>query len=197
MDIFVYPHPVLREKSRELSFAEIMRHAVNIKGGIEIDKIIDEMIKIMDRYKAIGISAPQIGLPIKIIAAKPHETETPVVLINPEIFCLSRKTKSMEGCLSLPGIGVSVTRPAVISVKALDRNLQKVEIDNIEEPLSRIIQHEFDHLSGKLIIDHAGPAQKVLLRKKIDKLEKMYQIERDNFIFKSNSLARKQAKQAQ
>ena len=162
-----YPEPILRKKSEEVK--EVTP---------EIKKLIEEMIETMIKNNGIGLAAPQVGVSKRIIVAATQKD--PLVFINPKILRKSKETElGEEGCLSFPGLYLKIKRPKFVEVGALDINGKKIRFETKEllskSPvneryptgviLSRIIQHETDHLDGILIIDRISFWQRWKIRK--------------------------------
>jgi peptide deformylase len=137
-----------------------------------------EMLESMVREEGVGLAGPQVGLDMRILVAlqmrEPGDEEAdPVVLVNPEILERSHDTWSYEeGCLSIPGIRGDVTRPLTIRVRYQD--LEGTEHTfGAEGMFARILQHEIDHLDGKLFIDYLSPAEKALIKTKLRNITKL------------------------
>ena len=138
------------------------------------------MFETMDHADGVGLAAPQIGLPIRVVVVDldvlsedyPEYKGFRKAYINAHILEVSGEEVSMEeGCLSLPGIHESVKRGNKIRVKYLDEDL--VEHDEIVEGyLARVMQHEFDHLDGKMFIDHLSPLRKQMIKGKLNAMLK-------------------------
>lgn len=157
--IITYPNPVLRQVSDPVD-------TVNR----EIHALMDEMAEAMYHDGGVGLAAPQVGILRRIIVLDIGEGLQ--YYINPEIIDSgSEKVTVEEGCLSLPGIHVDVTRPDQVTVKAMIPSGKTVEM-KAEGLLARVFQHEIDHLNGVLLIDHASSIQRTLLKTKLKKLEK-------------------------
>ena len=143
-------HPVLRTKALALDRAEIKSEAVQ--------KLIDDMIETMGEYHGVGLAAPQVhhGLRVFVAALDVDEegvTSQPIALINPQITPVGNEiVEDWEGCLSIPEIRGRVPRLREITVRAYDRNGERVEIHAHDFP-ARVIQHETDHLDGVLFVD--------------------------------------------
>ena len=143
-------HPVLRTKARALDRAEIKSEAVQ--------KLIDDMIETMGEYHGVGLAAPQVhhGLRVFVAALDVDEegvTSQPIALINPQITPVGNEiVEDWEGCLSIPEIRGRVPRLREITVRAYDRNGERVELHAHDFP-ARVIQHETDHLDGVLFVD--------------------------------------------
>ncbi|MFH1655841.1 MAG: peptide deformylase [Candidatus Omnitrophota bacterium] len=156
--ICIYGDSVLRKK------AEPVRHV-----GRQERKILDEMLSIMRKAGGVGLAASQIGLPKRLIVVEYEDNL--LMLANPKIIKKEGDELLEEGCLSFPEIMVKIKRPKKVIVEALDKNNKgiKIEADYI---LSRALQHEMDHLNGRLIIDYAGLPEKFRIRKKIKEFRK-------------------------
>jgi peptide deformylase len=127
------------------------------------------MFETMYAAKGIGLAAPQIGRTERITVI--DVDENPLVLVNPEIVVSEGKTREEEGCLSIPDIYGDVDRAKHVVVRALDRDGKPFEIDG-EDLLARCMQHEIDHLHGRLFIDHLGLVKRRSALAKWEKLRK-------------------------
>ncbi|WP_440999031.1 peptide deformylase [Fodinibius sp. SL11] len=145
----------------------------------EIQQLIDDMFDTMYNADGVGLAAPQIGRLHRIFVADadPMTEEEqgskygPLVLINPEItFESEEETKMDEGCLSIPGVNASVTRPEKIVVNYLDRDFNEQELE-VDGWLARVIQHETDHLDGILFLDHLSLFKRKLLSSKLKEID--------------------------
>jgi peptide deformylase len=162
--VTVYGDPLLRKKAKTID-----------KDFENLAEVIENMWETMYYSDGVGLAAPQVGMSIRmfIIDASSGADEEPdlegfkKVFINPEIIEISGEEWVMnEGCLSLPEIREDVQRPDVVRIKYLDENF--VEHDETYKGFAgRIIQHEFDHLEGKLFIDYLSPLRKRLLKSKL------------------------------
>lgn len=114
----------------------------------KIQELIEDMFDTMYEANGVGLAAPQVGI-LKQIVVIDTTGEDPIVLINPEIIETSGSQTGDEGCLSVPGMSGTVTRPNVVKVKAFDENMEEYILEG-EELLARAICHETDHLHGKL-----------------------------------------------
>lgn len=151
----VYPDPVLRKKTSPIK-----------KIDKEILTILDDMAQIMYKSKGIGLAAPQVGVSKQLIVI--DFGEGILKLINPRIISKKGKHAIEEGCLSFPALAVKITRAKQIKVKALDEKFQEVVFD-ADDLFSTVLQHEIDHLNGKLIIDYVSWPKKWLLHKELKK----------------------------
>lgn len=147
-------HPVLRQKARDLTAAEIR--------SPEIQRLIEDMVETMHEYSGIGLAAPQVHMPLQLAVIEfeedndryPEMGEQPLgVYINPKITVLDDQEQSYwEGCLSVPELRGLVHRPRKIRVDYLDRDAKPKKIE-AEGFLATVFQHELDHLAGKLFVD--------------------------------------------
>ena len=152
---------------------------LNANPDVEIAALAENMLETI--YQAsgsgIGLAAPQVGRNLRLIVIDiNHRLEEPVdcepiILINPEIVENEGEVTYEEGCLSLPGYTVDITRFKKVKVCGLDLKENKVEIEN-DELLSIVLQHEIDHLDGSLIIDRVSPLKRELYRRKLKKAMK-------------------------
>jgi peptide deformylase len=140
----------------------------------ELRKLIDDMFESMYAARGVGLAAPQIGISRRIAVIDVTFKEDPkakLVLINPEIIHTEGRFKQSEGCLSIPDFRENVTRPRAVSVRAQDEHGKIFELTG-EELLARALQHETDHLNGKLYISHISALKRDLIKRKIRKLVK-------------------------
>jgi len=156
MEIRTYPDPVLRRKAEPVE-----------KIDSEVKKICENMVEAMIRADGVGLAAPQIGISKRIIVLD-VEGEFHV-LINPELVETSEETEEFtEGCLSVPGVMATVKRSAEAKVVGKGLDGSEVEIAGAGL-LARAIQHEIDHLEGRLFIDHLSPARKQSILKEYER----------------------------
>ena len=139
-----------------------------------IRTIIDDMFETMYDAPGIGLAATQVDIHERIITIDVSEDKTePLVFINPEITVLEGDPETMqEGCLSVPGFYEEVTRIEHCLVKALDRNGKPFEME-CTGLLAVCIQHEEDHLEGKLMVDYVSPLKRKRIKDKLDKKHKL------------------------
>ena len=169
LPIYVYGQPVLRKVAEDIT-----PDYPNLK------ELIGNMFETMDNAEGVGLAAPQIGLPIRVVTVNldvlsedlPEYKGSRKAYINAHILDVAGEEVSMEeGCLSLPGIHESVKRGDKIHVKYLDENLEEHD-EIVEGYLARVMQHEFDHLDGKMFIDHLSPLRKQMIKGKLNALLK-------------------------
>jgi peptide deformylase len=140
----------------------------------ELHQLIEDMFESMYVAKGVGLAATQIGIGKRIAVIDCSAGERPeekLVLINPEILKLEGAVTSEEGCLSIPGFREQVTRAAKATAKAQNVKGEFFEITG-DDLLARALQHETDHLNGKLYISHVSVLKRDLIKRKIKKLAK-------------------------
>ena len=136
------------------------------------------MLVTMYEERGIGLAAPQVNKPIRLIVMDTSEDrDQPMVFVNPVVSSYEGKTESNEGCLSVPDIKADVNRHETITLNAQDLEGNAISLD-ADGLLSICIQHEIDHLNGKLFIDYISDIKLQRLRKKISKQNKAARIER-------------------
>ncbi|MCT4578046.1 MULTISPECIES: peptide deformylase [Donghicola] len=142
----------------------------------DLRKLADDMLETMYDAPGIGLAAPQIGVMDRVIVMdcvkEDGEAPQPMVMFNPEVILNSDDTNVYEeGCLSIPDQFAEVTRPKEVKVRWLDRdgNLQEQDFDGL---WATCVQHEIDHLNGKLFIDYLGPMKRQMITRKSMKLKK-------------------------
>lgn len=138
----------------------------------EIQKIVDDMLETMYDEEGIGLAATQVNVHQRIVVIDlSEERNQPMVLINPEITDKRGEDGIEEGCLSVPGARALVPRAAEVSVKALDRDGNEFTFD-AEDLLAICVQHELDHLEGKLFVDYLSPLKRQRIKQKMEKLKR-------------------------
>ena len=158
LDILRYPDPRLRNHAKAVD---------QVDDGIR--SLVADMFETMYQAPGIGLAAVQVGVAKKVITIDISENgDQPLVLINPEIIEKDGSLVMDEGCLSVPGIHEAVKRAAHIRVRALDRDGQVQEFE-ADELLAVCIQHEMDHLDGKLFVDYLSSLKRLRVRKKLEK----------------------------
>ena len=138
----------------------------------EIRQLIDDMLETMYEAPGIGLAAPQVNVHKRLIVIDISEDKSsPICLVNPHIISAEGHEQMEEGCLSVPGVYEVVERAERVRVKALDRNgvEQEFEADGL---LAVCIQHEIDHLDGKLFVDYLSSMKKRRIRKKLEKQQR-------------------------
>lgn len=158
-----YPDPVLRAKSVGVNFAYP-----------SLRTLAGRMLETMYREDGVGLAAPQVGLSIRLIVLNATgEPSGERVIVNPRVRSMSGQGASEEGCLSFPGIRLTVERATKIQIeyRDLDGRLHDLTADGF---LSRVIQHEIDHLDGIEFIDRITPAQRSAVRSRLKELERRF-----------------------
>ena len=139
----------------------------------EIQRIVDDMFDTMYAEEGIGLAATQVDIQQRIIVIDVSENrDERLVLINPVLLEKSCETGSVEGCLSIPEQRALVPRAEKVKIRALDRNGDAYELE-ADGLLAICIQHEMDHLVGKLFIDYLSPLKQQRIRQKVEKLDRM------------------------
>jgi len=166
LKIIAYGDPLLRKLSVDIDATYP-----------HLEELITNMHETMKGAEGVGLAAPQVGLNIKLIVVNSTEVKnnkTPIrqVFINPEITeATGENVIFEEGCLSVPKIHEDILRKEKIIVRYFDENFNEHE-DSFDGSNARIIQHEYDHLFGKLFIDKLSPLKKALLKKKLSDIIK-------------------------
>ena len=159
-DLTLYPEPVLRKRAEPVAAFDD-----------ELKAIVEAMFRRMNASQGVGLAAPQVGLKRRILVANPSGEEgDDLVLINPTILeRTGSATVYEEGCLSFPGIYAEVERPDRCKVRAQDIDGNEFEAE-YEGFASRVVQHEYDHLEGVLLVDRMSPADKTRHRAALEEL---------------------------
>ena len=164
LPIITLPDPLLRNVSTPV---ESVNDAVR--------RLLDDMLETMYAAPGIGLAAVQIGVPMRLVVIDPAgegEPPSPVAMVNPEIVARGDELRSHEeGCLSIPDVRVEIERPASITVRYLDRDGRPQELI-AEGIIATAIQHEIDHLDGKLIIDYLSKLRRDMVIRRFKKQAK-------------------------
>lgn len=158
LPILEYPDPRLRTKAQPVTVFDAA-----------LQTLIDDMFATMYEAPGIGLAASQVNVHKQLLVLDVSEEKNePMVLINPKIVASEGSQTYQEGCLSVPGIFADVDRADHITIESLDRHgqPQNFEADGL---LAVCIQHEMDHLIGKLFVDYLSPLKRELVRKKLEK----------------------------
>ncbi|MCO5762422.1 MAG: peptide deformylase [Gammaproteobacteria bacterium] len=161
LEILTFPNPRLRQVAKPVTQVDdrVQRH-------------IDDMFETMYAAPGIGLAAIQVGIPLRLVVIDVSEQhDQPLCLINPEILAREGEEEMDEGCLSVPGFYETVRRAERVRVRALDRDGQPFELET-DGLLAVCIQHEIDHLDGKLFVDYLSSLKRQRIRKKLEKDEK-------------------------
>ncbi len=164
--IRTWPDKILKQKMKEVDFF----------GSEKLDEYINLMWKAMYQEEGVGLAANQIGIPYQILVLDTsvrEEEENPVkaVIINPKIVHKEGEVESTEGCLSFPGVSITIPRAEKIKVVAKNEKGEDIEID-ADDFLSIVLQHEIDHLNGIPFIKYLSPLKRKMVLDKYLKAQK-------------------------
>ena len=158
LDILHFPDPRLRNKAKPVAQVDD-----------SIRRLVDDMLETMYQAPGIGLAATQVNVAKRVVVIDLSEDKSePLCLINPEILEKDGVEQMEEGCLSVPGIYEPVSRASHIRVRALDREGNPFEME-ADDLLAVCIQHELDHLEGKLFVDYLSSLKRQRIRKKLEK----------------------------
>ena len=158
LDILHYPDTRLRNKAKPVQ---------QVDGAVRT--LVDDMFETMYDAPGIGLAATQVNVDKRVLVIDiSEEKDNPLCFINPEIVARDGEEKMEEGCLSVPGIFETVTRADLVRVRALDRDGNEFEME-ADGLLAVCIQHEIDHLDGKLFVDYLSSLKRTRIRKKLEK----------------------------
>ncbi len=158
LDILHFPDPRLRNQAKPVAVVDE-----------SIRRLVDDMFETMYQAPGIGLAATQVNVAKQVLVIDlSEEKNQPLCLINPEILDKDGVEQMEEGCLSVPGVYEPVTRAAHIRIRALNRNGESFEME-ADELLAVCIQHEMDHLAGKLFVDYLSSLKRQRIRKKLEK----------------------------
>ena len=164
LPILEFPDPRLRTKAAPVDPARVTEAA--------FQGLLDDMFETMYEEPGIGLAASQVDVHQRFMVIDVSEDKSrPLVFINPEITARAGEQVYQEGCLSVPGIFADVTRANEITVKAIGRDGQPFELTT-DGLLAVCVQHEMDHLEGKLFIDYLSPLKREMVRKKLAKAKR-------------------------
>jgi peptide deformylase len=162
LTILEFPDERLRKQAAEVKVVDAF-----------IKSLIKDMFETMYEAHGVGLAATQVNVHQRVIVIDvSDERQMPLCLINPIILSRNGETESNEGCLSVPGFFEPVQRADLIRVKALNAEGEDFELD-AEGLLSICIQHEMDHLQGKLFVDYLSSFKRQRIRKKLEKIHKL------------------------
>lgn len=168
LPIVIYNDPVLRQKAKTIE-----------SDSEALQKLIDRMFETMYDAEGVGLAAPQVGESVRLFVVDadvlvedtPEKPFGPMVFINPEITTSGAKTTDVEeGCLSLPDLREKVVRPETITVRFLDRNFAEHQLE-LKGWMSRVFQHELDHLDGVLFYDYLGSFKQRLIARRLAQID--------------------------
>jgi peptide deformylase len=163
--IIKLPDPILRKVSAPVERVDN-----------ELRKLADDMLETMYAAPGVGLAAVQVGVPRRLIvldtAKGEDEPPRPLVLFDPEIIALGSELREHEeGCLSIPGVRIDIERPSSATVRFLDREGKRQELA-ADGLLATVVQHEIDHLNGRLIIDFLSRLKRDIIVRRFKKLAK-------------------------
>lgn len=158
LDILYYPDPSLRRTAAPVA---------EVDGAMA--GLVDNMLETMYDAPGIGLAATQVNVHQRVVVIDvSEENNTPLTFINPTIVSSEGKGEMQEGCLSIPGVYETVTRPSLVRVAAIDREGNPFEMDT-DGLLAVCLQHEIDHLDGKLFVDYLSALKRNRIRKRMEK----------------------------
>ena len=161
LPILEFPDPRLRTVAKPVETV-----------GDDLRRLVDDMFETMYAAPGIGLAATQVDVHLRLLVLDVSEDQSrPMVFINPEILSADGHQVYQEGCLSVPGIYADVKRANKIRVRALDRDGKAFELD-ADGLLAVCIQHEMDHLAGKVFVDYLSPLKREQVKKKLAKQQR-------------------------
>jgi len=161
LTILEFPDKRLRTVAEEVA---------QVDAGIQ--KLVDDMLETMYAAKGVGLAATQVNIHQRIIVIDVSENkDQPLCLINPQVIASDGVEQSEEGCLSVPGFFEKVSRAEHIKISALNRDGERFELE-ARDLLAVCIQHEMDHLQGKLFVDYLSAFKRNRIKAKLDKIHK-------------------------
>ena len=161
LEVLHYPDPRLRNRARPVEHVDA-----------HLRRLVDDMLETMYAAPGIGLAAVQVNVPLRVITIDCSEARNePVCLVNPIIEAEEGELEAEEGCLSVPGVYETVTRSRWIRVRALDRDGGPFELE-AEDLLAVCVQHEMDHLEGKLFVDYLSRLKQARIRRRTKKLKR-------------------------
>lgn len=163
LDIITLPDPLLRKSSQPVERVDD-----------ELRQLLDDMLETMYEAPGIGLAGVQVAVPKRVLVLDVADRETdepqPICMINPEIVARGDEMRVYEeGCLSIPDVHVEIERPSTVTVKYIDRDGEQRELD-AEGLLATAVQHEIDHLDGRLIIDFMSRLKRDMVIRKFKKM---------------------------
>ncbi len=164
--IVLYPHPALRHLSKPLRRVDA-----------ELVSMIQEMFELMYAHKGVGLAANQVDLPYRVFVANPEgdrqRKDQEFVFINPVISQPKGSADAEEGCLSIPGLYAHVKRPERVVITAFNLRGEEMNLE-LDGLFSRIVQHETDHLDGKLFVDRLSATGQMEARDALEEFSLVY-----------------------
>ncbi len=168
LDILHFPDPRLRNKAKPVPEVDD-----------SVRRLVDDMFETMYEAPGIGLAATQVNATKRVLVIDiSEERNEPLCLVNPEIVAREGEEKMEEGCLSVPGIYEPVTRASWVRVRALNRDGEAFEME-ADDLLAVCIQHEIDHLNGKLFVDYLSSLKRQRIRKRLEKESRQKAVDAD------------------
>lgn len=162
--IVLYPDPVLKKVAREVG-----------KFGGDLHAFAARMLELMRAGEGVGLAAPQVGVGLRLFVCNhTGEPDADLTCVNPRLLDLSGAEEKEEGCLSIPGVTVTMRRAARVVMEAYDLDGKLFQITGTDLQ-ARVWQHEIDHLDGRLIIDSMSSADEIANRRALKQLKEQYQ----------------------
>ena len=161
-EILVWPDPILKQQASPVAVVDDAIRA-----------LVKDMFETMYAAEGVGLAAPQVGVLQNVIVldTRPRQPSSrPLAMINPEIIGAEGSTVYTEGCLSVPGEAEDVERAARVKVRFLDEQGKLQEID-ADELLAIAVQHEIDHLKGKVFVEYLSPLKRELIKKRMKRFK--------------------------
>jgi peptide deformylase len=164
LEIITLPHPLLRQVSEPVTQVDD-----------DLRKLMDGMLETMYAAPGVGLAAVQVGVARRLLVvdvATENDIKDPICMVNPEILALGSETRVYEeGCLSIPEVRLEIERPTTATVRYIDRDGKSREL-TADGLLATVLQHEIDHLNGKLIIDYLTRLKRDIIVRRFKKQAK-------------------------
>ena len=158
-----YPAPILKKRAVPIEHI-----------GADVATLAARMFEIMREGKGLGLAAPQVGVGVRLFVCNvTGEPQDDVIFVNPRLHDLNDSQEKEEGCLSIPGVNVTMRRPLRAEIDALDVKGRPFALTGMEL-LARVWQHEVDHLDGRLIIDNMSTTDEIANRRAVKQLRQEY-----------------------
>ena len=163
LGIILHPDPILKKRCAAVK-----------QFGPEIKALAEQMFELMREGNGVGLAAPQVGVPIRMFVTNPTaQAGADLICVNPRFVELDGAEEKEEGCLSLPGVTVTMRRATRVVMEALDADGQPF-CKTVNELAARVWQHEMDHLDGRLITDNMSATDEIVNRRAIKELKTKY-----------------------
>jgi peptide deformylase len=164
LEIVLFPDPVLRRPAKPVDVFDQ-----------DLVTLVDRMKRSMVQSDGVGLAAPQVGISLRVLVlSEDGSPEKARALVNPKVTLSGPRLREVEGCLSFPGIHAEIERPAKIRIEAVDER-NAPQVFEAEGWVSRIVQHEYDHLEGRLFIDRMSSADRVRIKRDLERLREDWQ----------------------